>query len=179
VTRPAPLEYVRGPYTISTDPRCLDVDVIHAFLRGSYWAQNVPKAVVTRSIRGSLCFGLYHRRSQVGFARVVTDRATFAYLADVFVLPAHRGRGLSKWLLDCLLGHPELQGLRRFVLGTRDAHGLYARFGFRPLADPARFMEIHRPSAYAQQATRVLKPPAKTRSSPPPVCGGGIGRGGR
>jgi GNAT superfamily N-acetyltransferase len=140
----------RAGYAISTDPARLDVDVIHAFLSRSYWAQGIPRERVERSLRGSLCFGLYHGSQQVGFARVISDCATFGYLADVFVLEAHRGRGLSKWLLECVLAHPELQGFRRFLLATLDAHGLYERYGFRPLAQPERYMEIVRPEVYAR-----------------------------
>lgn len=142
-------EWTRGAYRISTDPDRLDLEVIHTFLaQRSYWAEGIPRDVVERSIRGSLPFGVYDGERQVGFARVITDRATYAYLADVFVLEAHRGRGLSKWLMDCVVSHPDLQGLRRWHLATRDAHGLYARFGFRPLADPSSLMEIRRPDAY-------------------------------
>ena len=135
-------ELRRGEYTISTDPDRLDATAIHAYLTRSYWAQGVPRATVERAIAHSLSFGLFHGDRQVGFARVVTDRATFAYLADVYVLEDHRGRGLSKWLLEAVLAHADLQGLRRFLLATRDAHGLYARFGFQALANPTRLMEI-------------------------------------
>ena len=144
-------EWIRGHYRVSTDPRRLDLDVIHGFLsQQSYWAEGIPRDVVERSIRNSLGFGVYDDDRQVGFARVVTDRATFAYLADVFVLEAQRGRGLSKWLLECVLAHPDLQGLRRWHLTTRDAHGLYAQYGFQPLADPGTLMEIRRTDAYRQ-----------------------------
>jgi GNAT superfamily N-acetyltransferase/uncharacterized damage-inducible protein DinB len=144
---PAPHEVARdGEFLISTDPALLDVPLIHDFLANrSYWATGRPLEVVRRAIENSLCLGVYERGRQVGFARVVTDRATFAWLCDVFVLEAYRGRGLSKWLLECVLGHPELQGLRRVLLGTRDAHGLYQRYGFTPLADPGRFLEVFRP----------------------------------
>ena len=140
-----PIEWRRGGYLVSTDRRRLDVAAIHAFLHGSYWARGIPREVVERSLRGSLCFGLFEWERQVGFARVVTDGATFAYLADVFVLPSHRGRGLATWLLECVLSHPGLQGLRRFLLFTRDAHALYARFGFAALEDPRTAMVIHEP----------------------------------
>ena len=144
-------EWIRGHYRVSTDPRRLDLEVIHGFLsQQSYWAEGIPRDVVERSIHNSLGFGVYDDDTQVGFARVVTDRATFAYLADVFVLPSHRGRGLSKWLLECVLAHPDLQGLRRWHLATRDAHGLYAQYGFQPLADPGTLMEIRRTDAYRQ-----------------------------
>ena len=135
-------------YEVSSDAACLDLDVVHGYLRESYWARGIPRAVVERSLRGSLCFGVYHRGTQVGFARVISDRATFAYLADVFILPAHRGRGLSKRLLARIKAHPELQGLRRFMLGTRDAHGLYRQFGFAPPSDPSLWMEIHDREVY-------------------------------
>jgi GNAT superfamily N-acetyltransferase len=135
-------------YEISTERDRLDLDLIHDFLRTSYWAPGIPRSVVEKSIEHSLCFGAFSDGRQVGFARVVTDYATFAYVADVFVVPEHRGRGVSKLMLRAILDHPELQGLRRFLLGTLDAHGLYAQFGFEPLPDPERFMTIHRPDVY-------------------------------
>lgn len=138
-----------GEYEISTDPARLDVDVIHAFLAESYWASGIPREVVDRSVRHSLCFGVYHQGRQVGLARVITDRATYAYIADVFVLDAHRGRGLGKRLLATIRSHPELQGLRRWFLGTRDAHALYRQFGFTEPAEPGLWMEIHDGGAYA------------------------------
>jgi GNAT superfamily N-acetyltransferase len=137
-------------YEISTDRARLDVGLIHEFLRSSYWSPGVPREVVEKSIRNSLCFGAYLGPRQVGFARVVSDFATVAYVADVFVLPAHRGRGVSKRLMRAILDHPELQGLRRILLATRDAHGLYAQFGFEPLARPEYFMTIHRPDVYLE-----------------------------
>jgi GNAT superfamily N-acetyltransferase len=141
-------ETQRGEYTITTDRRRLDPVAIHAFLSRSYWSEGVPLAVVERAILNSLSFGLLHGEEQVGFARVVTDRATFAYLADIYVLEAHRGKGLSKWLLEVVQGHKDLQGLRRFLLATKDAHGLYTQFGFKELANPSRMMEILNPSVY-------------------------------
>jgi len=138
----------RGPFSISTDPERLDVDVIWAWLRESYWSPGIPRAAVERGIRNSIPFGIYEGPRQVGFARVITDRASFAYLADVFVEPGARGRGLSSWLMEVIAAHPDLQSLRRFLLATRDAHGLYAKHGFRPLARPEYFMEIHRPNTY-------------------------------
>ncbi len=126
-------------YTISTDPQKLDLSVIHGYLSRSYWSPNIPKETVFRAIRHSLCFGIYLGEAQVGFGRVVTDYATFAYIADVFVLEDHRGKGLSKRLVEAMLEHPELQGLRRWTLGTKDAHGLYARYGFAP-SNPERDM---------------------------------------
>lgn len=142
------MRWTRGGIELSTDPARLDLDVIHGFLSGSYWSAGVPRDVVERALRHSLCFGLYEGGRQVGFGRVITDRATFAYLADVFVLPQHRGQGLSKWLMQCVREHPDLQGLRRFLLGTRDAHGLYRQFGFSAPADPSIWMEIHDPHVY-------------------------------
>lgn len=135
-------------FLISTDPSRLDAHAIHAYLDRSYWAAGIPVEVVERAIRGSLCFGLYDGDRQIGFARTVTDRATFAYLADVYVLESYRGRGLSKWMMRVIMAHPDLQGLRRFSLATKDAHGLYAQFGFTPLAHPDRHMEIARPDVY-------------------------------
>ena len=135
-----------GGYEISTDRARLDRELIHRFLRDdSYWARGIPRDVLDRAIDNSLCFGAYHDGIQIGFARVVTDRAAIAYLADVFVVPAHRGAGVGKALVEAVLEHPELQGLRRFFLGTADAHSLYERYGFRPLANPSRMMEIARP----------------------------------
>jgi GNAT superfamily N-acetyltransferase len=140
---------VRDGFSISTDPARLDLDLVHATLAESYWAKGIPRETVERSVRGSLPFGIYEEGgAQVGFARVITDRATFAYLADVFIIEAYRGRGLAKWLLETILAHPDLQGLRRFCLGTRDAHGLYARYGFAAQEDPSRWMEVLRPDIY-------------------------------
>ena len=127
-------------YEISTDPARLDVDVIHDFLRTTYWAKDVSRSLVEKSIRHSLCFGVYAGGRQVAFARVVTDFARVAYLADVFVVPEHRRRGVAKRLIRAIVDHPELEGLRRILLATRDAHGLYAQFGFRPLANPEEFL---------------------------------------
>ena len=135
-------------YTITTDKRQLDLNAIHAFLSQTYWSAGVPMAVVERAIENSLAFGVFKGSEQVGFARVVTDKATFAYLADVYVLEAHRGKGLSKRLLEEIHAHEELQGLRRFLLATKDAHGLYAQFGFKELANPSRMMERWNPNAY-------------------------------
>lgn len=135
-------------YDISSDPGRLQLDAIHAFLTRSDWSPGVPRTVVERAIAHSLCFGIYAGAAQVGFARVVTDRATFAYLADVYVLEAHRGQGLAARLVAHIQAHPDLQGLRRFLLATRDAHGLYERFRFRPVAAPDRLMEIRDPDPY-------------------------------
>jgi GNAT superfamily N-acetyltransferase len=136
-------------YEISTDAARVDVKAVHEFLAASYWSPGVPLAVVERAIENSICVGAYVAGAQVGFARMVTDRATFAYLADVYVLEPHRGRGLSKRMLQALLQLEALQGLRRMMLVTRDAHGLYRPFGFTALAAPERVMELHRPDAYA------------------------------
>jgi GNAT superfamily N-acetyltransferase len=135
----------RGEYTISTDKTRLDVDVIHGFLNASYWAAGRSVETIRTSIENSLAFGIYKADEQVGFARIITDYATFAWIADVFVLEVHRGRGLSKWLMDVIISHPSLQGFRRWVLATKDAHELYRRFGFTELTRPERWMERHDP----------------------------------
>ena len=140
--------FQRGEYRISTDPAEFDLDAIHAYLVRAYWSQGIPRATVERAVANSLCFALLHGKAQVGFARVVTDSATFAYLCDVYILEEHRGKGLGKWLMECLMGHPSLQGLRRFSLATRDAHGLYRQFGFGDLSKPDTLMEILRPDIY-------------------------------
>jgi GNAT superfamily N-acetyltransferase len=145
------LERKKGKYSISTNPKRLDLDAIHGFLSRSFWAEGIPKKLVATSIRNSLCFGLFHDREQVGFARVVTDRATFAYLCDVYILESNRGKGLSKWLVEAVMAHPDLQGLRRFQLVTRDAHGLYKRFGFQAPKHADRHMEIFRPRMYLKK----------------------------
>jgi GNAT superfamily N-acetyltransferase len=137
-------------YEISTDSARLDVDAIHAFLTQSYWSPGIPRATVARAIANSLCFGVFWQGQQVGFARVVTDRTTFAYLCDVYVLEAHRGHGLAKQLMDRVMKHPDLQGLRRMMLATLDAHGLYAQFGFTALAAPDRLMEVLKPDIYSK-----------------------------
>jgi GNAT superfamily N-acetyltransferase len=144
----AQFERTRGQYRLSTDPERIDVAAAHAFLSRSYWAEGIPREVVERSIANSLCFAIFDGDRQVGFARVVTDRATFAYLCDVYVLEECRGRGLGTWLVEQVCAHPDLQGLRRFVLVTRDAHPLYARLGFQAIANPAGFMEIVVPGIY-------------------------------
>lgn len=135
-------EWQRGEYTISTDNKRLDLRVIHDFISNqSYWAKGRKLETVQRALDHSLNFGIYKNDQQMGFARVVTDYATFAWIADVFVLPGHRGHGVSKWLMEVILSHPELQGFRRWVLATKDAHSLYERFGFIPLHRPERWME--------------------------------------
>lgn len=146
----APYERRDGDLLVSTDPARLDLDVIHGFLSGSsYWAFGIPRETVARSIRHSLCFGVYDDDRQVAFARVMSDYATFAYLADVFVLPSHRGRGIGKLMMACITGHPALQGLRIWVLYTRDAHGLYRQFGFKESHCPERLMERRMETPYA------------------------------
>lgn len=141
------MQWHHETFTVSDARDRLDLDVIHGYLARSYWAKGVPREIVARSIEHSLCFGLYAdgadgASEQIGFARIISDRATTAYLADVFVLESWRGRGLSKFLMRCIRAHPDLQGLRRWMLATADAHGLYRQFGFLPLADPDRMMEI-------------------------------------
>lgn len=129
-------------FTISTDKSKLNIAVVHGYLSNhSYWAKNIPLEKVERSIAFSFCFGVYQQTEQIGFARLITDYTTYAYLADVFILPSHRGLGLSKWLMAFITANPELQGLRRWVLATQDAHGLYAQFGFEPYDKPERLMQ--------------------------------------
>ncbi len=144
-------ELSENGYLVSTDTSELDIPMIHKYLsQESYWAKNIPFEVVERSIANSFCFGVYHYEKQIGFARLLTDKATFAYLADVFILEEHRGKGLSKWLLSIIHSHPDMQGLRRWMLGTRDAHRLYAQFGWVPLPEEIvpRFMQLHNPDVY-------------------------------
>jgi GNAT superfamily N-acetyltransferase len=158
---PAIVEHRQGDFLMSTDRARLNLEVVHGFLTNCYWAKGIPRDVVARSIEHSLCFGIYDESppfdgaqgehgapTQVGFARVVSDFATVAYLGDVFVLETHRGRGLSKWLMQCIIQHPALQNLRRWILLTRDAHRLYSHFGFTPVKAPERYMELHRPNVY-------------------------------
>lgn len=146
------MDWRRTPYLVSDERERLDLGVIHGFLSRSYWAPGIPLAVVARSLEHSLPFGLYRtdevRERQLGFARVITDRATFAYLSDVFVLAEERGKGLAKFLLECVHAHPELQGLRRWLLVTRDAQGLYEHFGWRVVPEPLKHMEILRRDVY-------------------------------
>lgn len=142
----------RGGFRISTDHAAVDLDAVHEFIARSYWAEGIPRDLLARAIAGSIPFSLFDGQSQVGFARVVTDRATFAYLADVYVLETYRGQGLGRWLIETVMAHPELQGLRNFMLATRDAHFLYERVGFTPLRDPERVMQIARPGLYLQRA---------------------------
>ena len=141
-------EWRRGEYLISTDESRLDLTLIHNFLRTSYWAAGIPLEVVRRSIEHSLSFGLYKEDQQIGYARVITDYATFAYLGDVFILEPFRGQGLSKWLMEVIVTHPELQGFRRWILLTKDAHGLYKKVGFTEVKTPERYMERFFPDVY-------------------------------
>ena len=134
----------RDPYAISTDPSLLEIEIIHSYLTHSYWSPGMPLDVVVEAIRHSFAFGLYHMSDQVGFGRVVTDYATFAYLADVFVLSEHRGKGLGVWLVDTITGCPALDGIRTFLLATRDAHGLYRKFGFEVVPETGRLMAARR-----------------------------------
>ena len=168
----------QGSFRLTTDTTSMDLDAIHAYLSRSYWSEGIPKELVARAMAGSICFGLLEnvrgsgssdpltpsdplaRQRQIGFARVITDRATYAYLCDVYVLEEYQGRGLGTWLLRELVTHPDLQGLRRFALVTRDAHGLYEKFGFERLADPSGHMQIARPGLYLATS---YQPPASQR----------------
>ena len=140
-------------YQITSNKADMNIDAIHAYLSRSYWAENVPRSVLVKAIENSLCFGVLFsdasgNKSQVGFARLITDKATFAYLADVYILEEHRGHGLSKQMMKKILEHPQLQGLRRIMLATRDAHGLYEQFGFTPLTEQTMFMQQWTPNVY-------------------------------
>ena len=152
-----PLQWTRDAFLVSADPNRLDAHAVHAFLSTSYWAAGIPLSVVERSLQNSLCVGLYDTSKmgspQIGLVRLVTDRATFAYLCDVYVLPEYRRQGLGRWMIDCCLAHPDLQGLRRFNLVTRDAHALYAPLGFRAIAHPDRYMEKLDPDVYKRTAS--------------------------
>ena len=138
----------RGEYEITTDKGKLDFDVIHGFLSQSYWSSGIPMDTVKKAAQNAVTFGIYHGKQQVGYARVITDFTTFAYLADVFIVENERGKGLSKWLVETILAAPFLQGLRRWMLATRDAHGLYQQYGFTPLENPDIFMQVNRPDIY-------------------------------
>jgi N-acetylglutamate synthase-like GNAT family acetyltransferase len=145
--------FAKKGFTISTNPDLLDVDVIYNYLdKESYWAKGIPLDTFKKSLANSLCFGIYKDNKQVGLARLITDKATFAYLCDVFILEDYRGHGLSKWLMQTIRAHPDLQGLRRWSLATADAHGLYEQFGFSPLAKPQVWMEVHAP--YSQNTNK-------------------------
>ena len=143
-----PREWRRGELTISTDRRRLNVDAIHAYLVSSYWAAGMPRSDLERAIANSLTFGMFDGETQIGFARAITDLATYAYLSDVFIVESHRGLGLSKWLMECIMEHPDLQRLRRFALFTRDAQGLYERYGFGPARGSSTYMERWTPDIY-------------------------------
>jgi GNAT superfamily N-acetyltransferase len=138
--------FLKKGYTISTDKSLIDFEAVYQYLsKESYWAKGIPGDRLARAIENSMCFGVYKGNEQAGFTRVVTDQATFAYICDVFILPKHRGFGLSKWLMQTIAGHPDLQGLRRWSLATLDAHGLYGQFGFTPLSKPENWMEMFKP----------------------------------
>jgi len=143
------MDWQNGEFTISTDKNLLQIDAIHRFLtKDSYWAKERTREQTMRAIENSLCFGIYADKTQIGFARIVSDFATFAYIGDVYVLEAFRGRGLSKWLMQVMVEYPDLQGLRRWILATKDAHSLYEKFGFQELKHPTRWMEKPAPNAY-------------------------------
>lgn len=144
------MEWTKDDFLITTDKNMIDVNYVHWFLSNSYWAEGIPIETVQKSIEGSLCFSVVYLNHQVGFARVITDEATFAYLADVFIDENFRARGLCKWLMEVIMSYPTLQGLRRFLLATRDAHGLYEKFNFTCLKNTDRWMEIHKPNVYKQ-----------------------------
>ena len=146
------MNWVRDQFTVTCDSAKLDRAAIAQFLASTYWAKGIPAETVERSLEHSLCFALLEGDRQVGFARIISDYATIAYLGDVFILPEYRGRGLATWLMDCVVSHPRLQGLRRWILATRDAHGLYEKFGFTPLKKPEIFMERHDPNVYGANA---------------------------
>ncbi len=135
-------------YKISSDKKNMNIKVIHDYLSRSYWSKDIPLKIVQKAIDNSLCFGVFLEEEQVGFSRIVTDSATFAYIADVFILEEHQAKGLSKWLMNTMLNHPEVKNIRRILLATRDAHGLYKQFDFKELSSPQFFMELHRPNIY-------------------------------
>ena len=145
------IRWTKEKYLITTDAAAVDIDAVHRYLSiESYWAKGIPRETVARAVQHSLCFSLLHEGALIGFARVTSDCATVAYVGDVFVLPPHRGKGLAKWLMECVTSHPDLQGLRRWMLATADAHGLYAQFGFTPMKAPDRWMEKHDPDVYTR-----------------------------
>ncbi len=146
-------DVIKGSYSLTADRGRIDVEAVHAFLTRSFWASGISRELVAKSIAHSLCFGVFDRQAQVAFARVVTDRATYAYLCDVYVLAAYRGKGLATWMMAFVMKHPDLQGLRRFQLVTRDAHALYRPLGFTAPGHPERQMELFRPGLYSGQAT--------------------------
>ena len=151
------MTWARDDYTVSDDPDRLDLEAVHAYLARSYWSPGVPLEVVRAAAAGSLAFGLYHGGAQVGYARVVTDRATFAYVCDVYVLEDEQGQGLGRWLMTCVLAHPDLHGLRRWLLTTQDAHAFYQAVGFARTPFPERFMVIDHPSLYLEDAPDGLE----------------------
>ncbi|MGB3541769.1 GNAT family N-acetyltransferase [Rubrivirga sp.] len=164
------MTWARDDYTVTDDRDRLDLEAVHAYLTRSYWSTGVPLEVVRRAAAESVTFGLYLEGEQVGYARVVTDRATFAYLCDVYVLEEHRGRGLGRWLVECVMDHPGLQGLRRWLLTTQDAHRFYERLGFDRTTFPERFMTIDRPGLYldepsARASNRLAVTGATSRST--------------
>jgi N-acetylglutamate synthase-like GNAT family acetyltransferase len=142
------MQWKNDNYLISTDKMLLDFELIYQFISTSYGAKGIPRDTMKKALDGSLCFGLYDDGKQIGLSRMITDNATFAYLADVFVLEQHRGKGLSKWMMECIFAHPSLQGLRRVMLATADAHGLYEKFGFTAINMPEPLMQIHQPDIY-------------------------------
>lgn len=142
-------EWSKENYVISDDPSRIDFDVVHRMLTNCYWSPGISKELVIKAAQGSFVLGIYKGQEQVGYARVITDRATFAYLCDVIIDEKERGQGLGKWLMERLMAHPELQGLRRWMLATRDAHELYKKFGWEPLKEPERFMQRHFPNIYS------------------------------
>lgn len=146
-----PEEYRKENFVISTDPKKIDLETVHQFLTNSYWAKGISKETIQRSIENSLCFGIYDENQQMGFARVISDYATYAYLCDVFILENHRGHGLASWLIECIMKHPFLQKLRRFQLVTTYAHGLYKQFGFSKVKHPERHMEIYKSKIYLKE----------------------------
>ncbi|MDQ1095617.1 MULTISPECIES: GNAT family N-acetyltransferase [Chryseobacterium] len=141
----------KDQFCISTDKTRLDIDDIHGFLSTkAYWCLNIPKETVLAAIQNSLCFGVYLNEKQIGFARIISDFSTIAYLGDVYILEEYRGNGLSKWLMETIMNHPDLQGLRRWILLTGDAHGLYRQFGWTDIADPSKWMELHNKNVYSK-----------------------------
>jgi len=147
------LSYQKGDFAVYTDPAKLDMAAIHGYLSRAYWSEGIPRDIVEKAIANSLCFGLFHGENQIGLARVVTDRATYAYLCDVYVLEEFRGKGFGVWLMECVMSHPDLQGLRRFSLATRDAHSLYEKFGFAELKKPESQMETVHHGIYLRPQT--------------------------
>lgn len=153
------LRIYKDEFCISTDKTKLDIDSIHQFLSTkAYWCLNIPKEKVHTSIQNSLCFGVYHHEKQIGFAKVITDFSTIAYLGDVYILEEYRGNGLSKWLIETIMSYPDLQGLRRWILLTSDAHGLYRQFGWTDIADPSKWMEVHTKNIYSKGSVTSALP---------------------